>query len=115
MEMVRIDLPLLLEWGLREDYYFIQQDEEIILADADYLEAIVEVLDHETVLPEKRMILLSALCVLLYDTLETEDDSLIQRVAKELKLRENEITGGGNYYLSDYITERIFPFLGFTG
>lgn len=116
--------PLLFRESLEEreknlDLHYMTQDEEIILADEMNLDLIVEFLESPNILDEKRSVLLSALCVILFDNLPDEDGNE-EHTNKELALKVKNILMNKidyfstlkHFYLDDYIKEIVYPELG---
>ncbi len=111
--MVEIDKDLLLEWGNNEDYRFLEQDEELILAEEEYIDVILDVLDNHQILQDKRNSLIEALCVLIFDNVKIDskaNQDLIDRLVKELKKRPTDVSNAKNL-ISDYIAEVVLPML----
>ncbi len=110
---VEIEKDLLLEWGNNENYRFLDQDEDLILARESYIDLILDVLDNHQILQNKRNILIGALCVIIFDNVETDDkpnQDLIDRLIKELKKRPDDVKNAESW-ISDYIAEVVFPML----
>lgn len=112
------------EWKYNEKLHFYCQDEDIILADIDNLDNILEGIDNEKTLFCKKSILLETLCVLLYDNTfysdefnmdEEADRKLNAEILRpELIKRKDKIEklGIDLGYISDYIKEVVFPQIG---
>ncbi len=99
--------------GNNEDYYFLDQDEELILAEERYIDLILDILDNYQIIDYKRKVLIEALCVLIFDNVKTDDkpnQDLIDRLIKELKERPTDVSNA-KILISDYIAEVVFPML----
>lgn len=107
------DMDLLLEWGNNADYYFMEQDEELLLAEEHYIDMILDVLDNHQILYKKRKVLIEVLCVIIYDNTISDDGNqhIIDRVAEELKNRKQEVLNAQDSIM-DYIKEVAFPVIG---
>ncbi len=106
-------------WGNNEQIYFMDQDEDIIMADEINIELITIFIDNLNILESKRSVLLSALCVLLFDNLPDEEDSasdadhdLAVRVKNILLTRLNYFEELNTINIYDYIKEVVYPELG---
>jgi hypothetical protein len=112
-----LDLDLLKEWATNPDLYLMPQDEELLLAEEQYLEMILHVLDSVSIPDHKRDLLMDALCVIVYDN--TNDDNsqadglLKQKVIKELNKRQDKLKLADNW-IADYIKEVVYPQLDFS-
>ncbi|WP_028284037.1 hypothetical protein [Olleya marilimosa] len=104
---------LLIEWGNNADYFFMEQDEDLMLADEKYIDLILEVLDNHQILSQKRNVLIEALCVIIYDNNVSDENNsdLTDRVAKELKKRKADVLNAQDWIM-DYIKEVSFPIIG---
>lgn len=117
------DKELILEWGNNSDLYFMEQDEDLMLAEEKYIDVILDIVDNHKILAEKRNILIEALCVLIHDNSKElidedlnseESDSrtkIADRVANELKTRKELVLLAENWIM-DYIKEKAFPRIG---
>ena len=66
-----LDKELLDIWGTDLDLNFMDQDEDIILAEEENLPLFLEAIDNKRYPQSKLNILLSALCILAYDNIST--------------------------------------------
>lgn len=92
------------------------QDEELLLAEEQYLDMILQVLDTVPISEHKRDLLMDALCVIVYDN-TTEDDSqtkdkLKEKVIQELNKRQDKLKLADNW-IADYIKKVVYPQLDF--
>ena len=62
-----IDEELLEIWTNNDTYYFMEQDEELIIAEISNYKHILKLIDSNEVKQNKVEILVNSLCVLLYD------------------------------------------------
>lgn len=110
---IDFDLDLIVEWGNNSEYSFIQQDEELLLAEENNVEMILEVLDYHNILNQKRKILIEALCVIVYDNIDLEEGNqeLKDKVANELTKRKDDVLNAEDWIM-DYIKEEVFPLIG---
>jgi len=112
--LIEIDKELIMDWGNDESLFFIQQDEDLILAEEKYLYLILDILDNHEILETKRRILVSALFVLIYDNLVNKEENnlnLLNRVSTELLARKELIENSSDNVM-DYIRNITFPYLG---
>ena len=72
--MPPLDRDALQAWATDADLTILQQDEDLMLADAETLPLLKEFIQGKDTLPAKRSVLLSALCILIYDNIPDEDD-----------------------------------------
>lgn len=114
-----LDDELLHLWGQDESLSFSDQDEDILLANEDNIELLLEGIESSNLLLSKRSILLAALCVLIYDhtPIDEEDDpemklELSAKLISELKSRIHLFHELDTVYISDYIKEVVYPRLG---
>lgn len=114
--MPMLDQEILAEWAKEERLYLAPQDEELLLADEQYLEIIFNVLDDLRTLVRKKYILLDALCVIVYDN-STVDENLInpcldlklkRRVLAELAKRKALLLQADSWIM-DYIKKVVYP------
>lgn len=111
-ERPNLDFDLFKEWAANEDLYLMKQDEELLLADEQYLEMILQVLDTLSIPEYKRNVLMDALCVIVYDnTIEKNsqrDTQLRLRVIEELNKRQDKLKLADNWIM-DYIKDVVYP------
>ncbi len=111
LEKPDLDVDLLKEWATNTDLLLMPQDEDLLLADGQYVDLILEILDHVSVPDQKRNILMEALCVIVYDNsiegMET-DDILKQQVIEALNQRAEKLKQSDKWIM-DYIKEVVYP------
>lgn len=119
-QIIKIDKALLAQWGADSNLAFLEQDEELILAEIEYLPIILEAIDAKGYLPGKITTLLEALCVLLYDNVANseeysqEENQKRQQVASEVipeLIKRKELIKGASPAIRDYIKEVVFPLM----
>jgi hypothetical protein len=107
-----LDLELLIEWAKNPDLNLMPQDQELLLAEEQYVDMILLVLDTISIPDHKRDLLMNALCVIVYDnTNEVDsqrDDQLKIRVIKELNKRRDKLKLADNW-IADYIKLVVYP------
>lgn len=118
-----IDRELLDLWGNDPTLFFMEQDEDLIIADIDNLHLILEVLDEKKYSKKKNSILIQSLCALLYDyTISPEEYSEKEnedrrksaaKITPELIKRKTEILECDEDIM-DYIKVEIYPQIGLT-
>lgn len=111
-EIPEYDFELLSEWAVNEDLMLMSQDEDLMLADGKHLEIILPILDSNLTLASKRELIISALCVIVYDhsnrSIEGKDDGLKKRVIMELNCRKELLIQAKNS-IGDYVQKVVFP------
>ena len=107
------EIDLLVEWGNNPDYFFMEQDEDLMLAEEQNIDMILDVLDNHQILNQKRNVLIEALCVIIYENHNSEEgnQNLIDRVVNELKKRKTDVLNAQDWIM-DYIKEVSFPMIG---
>lgn len=116
--LVKLDKQLLDIWGNNLQLTLMEQDEELLLAEVEYLPMILQAIDEKQYLPAKINTLLEALCVLLYDNLANSFEyspkenllraHIVNRVKPEL-VKRKDLIRGASQSISDYIKEVVFP------
>jgi hypothetical protein len=110
-----IDEELLKEWAENTDLYFSSQDEELLLAqEYDNIDLYLKFIDKESIDIGKRNTLIEALCVMIYDNADKNDNEklkIVKTVSSELKNRI-EIVKQADSWIMDYIKEVSFPIIG---
>ena len=113
-EMPSLDADLIKEWANDEALIFLEQDEDLILAHEDYIDFIIEVLAQPSIAERKKSILLSALCVLIYDEVDEDINGLqkanVQKIIAYLKTQKELLLEQGDW-IQDYIQEVVFPLI----
>lgn len=107
-----IDAELLKEWAADNRLSFLSQDEELMLAQGDYLDIILETLDSNPRSAYKRNVLVEALCIIVYDNSSPENSKqgkqLKERVIAELNKRPEHLQRAEKSIM-DYIKKAVFP------
>ena len=118
-ELPEIDEEIMLAWSEDNNLSFSQQDEDLMLAEYDYLNILLKYIDNENTLKNKKATLLSTLCVLVYDNTPKEDgdDSdtmshIAEEVLIELKRRIDIFSSIDTIFISNYLKEIVYPQLG---
>lgn len=70
IETPEIDDELFALWRDNDEYYFLQQDEDLLLAEMSHLNRLLTAFDDENFPSEKKIVVVNALCVLLFDNLK---------------------------------------------
>ena len=115
-----IDEELLEIWTNNESYYFMQQDEELIIAEISNYHQILKLIDSNEINLSKVEILINSLCVLLYDNAvndfeysqeenKTRKEILVE-ILPELKKRK-ELLLKFESNIPNYIKDEIFPII----
>jgi len=105
------NFELLKEWAFNEDLYFSSQDEDLLLADGEALDAILEILDMLQLPDYKTGILMSALCVIVYNNTLGDDPQFAElrvRVIEELNKRLDKLLIA-DAFIMDYIKAIVYP------
>jgi hypothetical protein len=120
-ESPKIDQELLDLWGNDTSLYFSSQDEDVILAQVNYLSMLLKAVDEQQYLESKIGTLIAALCVMLYDNLIGDEEEKakekmqrqknVEKVKPELLKRKKKIEKF-RMYVMDYIQEIVFLELG---
>lgn len=116
-----LDEELLELWCQNPKWQFCQQDEDIILAEIDNLPLLLKAVDQPLYPEQKRNVIISAMCVLLYDNLSIDEnlsgqeknarkkkaDTILPELIKRKKMIENI-----KAYIMPYIKRVVFPAIG---
>ncbi|MDU1903709.1 MAG: hypothetical protein E6772_02905 [Dysgonomonas sp.] len=103
-----VDSELMLEWMKNDNLYFSQQDEDLLLGEIQYIDLIKQFLMMDNISLSKRNILLSALCVIVYDN---EDKKKCKEVI-EIRLSQEKYLDNAKNIIFDYIGKKVYPKLG---
>lgn len=116
-----LDEELLDLWGQNPKWQFCQQDEDIILAQMDNLPLLLKAVDQALYTEQKQNVIISALCVLLYDNIDVDDNlsdqekkahqKKVDTVLPEL-LKRKKIIENSKAYIMPYIKRVVFPTIG---
>ncbi len=119
--MIKVDRELLDLWGNDSNLHFMEQDEEIILAEIDYFPMILQAIDKEIYLRNKTNILIDAACVLLYEYTNYQDEYsqkeneirkiTARKIREELIKRKDKISRAEDVIMG-YIKDNVFPQIG---
>jgi hypothetical protein len=107
------------QWILDSDLTVLSQDEDLIIGVGENLVLLEEFLQRRDALPGKREVLLSAICVVLYDNSPDVDDpdesrspEFAAKAAEVLKRNINAFDELNEDYICDYIKEIVYPVIG---
>ena len=110
---------LLERWIHDPDLSVLSQDEDLILGTGENLELLEEFLQRRDALAGKRVIILSAICVILYDNSPSVDDrkdsgdlALAARATKVLRQNLAAFDEINEDFICDYIKEVVYPIIG---
>lgn len=113
-----LDKEILDKWGNDPKLFFMDQDEDLILAEENNLPLFLEAIDNKLYPQAKLNILLSAICVLACDNIVGSEEYTIgenrsrkakaDKVLNELLKRKHLLTKL-NWEIMDYIKEIVFP------
>lgn len=111
---IEYDKELFLEWATTPGFQFMQQDEDLLIAEEKYLDILLDLLDNYEILPYKKMVLLEALCVMIYNETirKNSDPSFLKKVIAQLRQRIHLFTPEVLCYIPNYIQEVVFPQIG---
>ena len=112
--MPKLDADIMEVWVADEKLSLMDQDEDIILASEKNLELLTEHVTSEELGINKRTTLLSALCVLVYDSNESEDRQLIEDATKFLRTNRHLFKEIGDGAIFDYVKKVVYPKIGLT-
>ncbi len=114
-----MDKELFEKWIHDADLTVLSQDEDLIIGTGENLNLLEEFLQRRDAIPGKREVLLSAICVVLYDNspdVEDPDDSRSPEFAakaEEILRRNIEAFNELNEdYICDYIKKVVYPVIG---
>lgn len=119
-DLVAIDQELLDIWGNNLSYQFLDQDEDLLLADMQYMPILLNAVDNNIYPQEKLNIIILALCILLYDNTgdysqySAEESKKIQQNAAIIQaelLKRNNIIFEYRDVIMNYIKKRVFPLI----
>jgi len=107
------------QWIRDSDLTVLSQDEDLIIGTGENLELLEEFLQRQDAVPGKREVLLSAICVVLYDNspdVDDPDDSRSSEFAAKaeaiLKRNIDAFDELNEDYICDYIKEIVYPVIG---
>jgi len=101
-------------WAGNKDIAFSSQDEDIVIARPESLELLLLYIDDCRTLKSKRMTLLAALFVIIYDHLapKRNDPLVVSRVVSALRERRKMIAELGTSHIGGDILKRVSPAIG---
>ncbi|MFK7905168.1 MAG: hypothetical protein AB8B69_08590 [Chitinophagales bacterium] len=118
---VSIDKELLDIWGKNPKLFFLSQDEELILAEIDYLPMILKAIDENNYLKGKIEVLIEAICVLLYDNTANREEyskegnesreQIAAMIRPELIKRKEKVFAARKR-IWGYVKKIVFPQIG---
>lgn len=119
-EKPNIDSELLNIWGNNPNYYFMEQDEELIISDVENYNEILKIIDENSFPEYKISVLVESLCTLLYDNIvndyeytkteNIERENVKNLILPELQKRKELIQSFSNE-IRDYIKIETFPLI----
>lgn len=90
----------------------MEQDQELLLAEDKYVDLILDVVDKEGIIGGKRDLLMTALCVIVYDKLKgkksKKDIERINNIIAEIKKRQEKLLLA-DPWIRDYIKKVVYP------
>ena len=112
LPMPNLDQEIMEAWIADEDLNLMDQDEDIILASKENLELLKAYVVRDDALSDKRQMLLSGLCVLVYESDETEDAQTLEDAIKFLKNNRHLFEEIGDGAIFGYIKKVVYPQIG---
>lgn len=118
-----LDQELLDIWGNNMNLAFMNQDEELLLAELGYLPMLLRAIDEQAYLKHKIDILIESICILLFDNTfqpeeyTDEENERRQKIAKEVRpklIKRKDKIIKAEEYIRDYVKEVVFPQIGIT-
>ena len=116
-----IDKELLDLWGNDPTLFFMEQDEDLMIANIENLNLILEVLDEKKYTQKKNSILIQSLCALLYDNIispeEYSEKENVERRKNTLKIIPELVKRKATILecdidIMDYIKVEVYPQIG---
>jgi len=108
-------------WGNDRELRFLDQDEELMLAEFEYLPMLLNAIDDSSYMGAKIDILIEAICILLYDNTsgseEYSDSENVdrERIARQIRqelIKRKQIIIESQAYMRDYVKEVVYPQIG---
>ena len=112
LPMPKLDVDIMEAWVKDETLNLMEQDEDIILASKENLELLKAYVVRDDAGPEKRSMLLSALCVLVYESDESEDGQTLEDAIKFLRNNRHLFEEIGDGAIFGYIKKAVYPKIG---
>jgi len=107
------------QWVHDPNLTVLSQDEDLMIGTGDNLALLEEFLRRRDVAPGKREVLLSAICVVLFDNLPDDDDQdgsrdpdFAAEAAEILKRNMGAFDEINEDFIGDYIKEVVYPVIG---
>lgn len=110
--MPNLDIDIMEAWIADENLSLMEQDEDIILASKENLELLKAYVVRDDAGPAKRAMLLSALCVLVFDSNDTDDAQTLEDAIKFLRNNRHLFEEIGDGAIFNYIKEEVYPEIG---
>lgn len=119
-EIPPLDKELLDIWAQHDDYYFLEQDEDLLLADNENLDLILEAIDQNVYSKGHMALLVDILLLIIYQNI-TPDGALgkaakMQREFYEQALvkaiKRKEVIQQFNHSPENYVAAAVYPRLG---
>lgn len=104
-----IELELLKEWATNEALYILEQDEDLMIANACLPDHIVEVIDTMEPKGYKLGMLVSSLCVIVYDNTRVDGNAELRSQAIIVLNQRIELLRSMESYIDSYIAQVVFP------
>ena len=114
LPMPKLDVDIIEAWIADANLNLMDQDEDIILASKENLELLKAYVVRDDAGPEKRAILLSALCVLIHDSNESDDAQTLEDAIKFLRNNRHLFEEIGDGAIFDHIKKAVYPKIGLT-
>lgn len=117
--LINLDKYLLLEWAKDVELHLMPQDEELFLAEERYINLLLDIIDNYEILPNKKKLIIEALCIIIYDNSSIANDGdeitqerqlLMDKVVKALIQRKQMVIESTDN-IRDYVKEVVFPYL----
>ena len=112
LPMPNLDQEIMEAWIEDANLNLMDQDEDIILASKENLELLKAYVVRDDAYPEKRQMLLSGLCVLIYESDETEDAQTLEDAITFLKNNRHLFEEIGDGAIFGYIKKVVYPKIG---
>jgi len=112
LPMPNLDQEIMEVWIADANLNLMDQDEDIILASKENLELLKAYVVRDDAFSEKRMMLLSGLCVLIYESDETDDAQTLEDAITFLRNNRHLFEEIGDGAIFDYIKKVVYPKIG---
>ncbi|KAA5533425.1 hypothetical protein F0919_12855 [Taibaiella lutea] len=116
-DLIELDKELFLEWAFDLNLQFMEQDEDLLIAEKKYIDIILDLIDNYEILNEKKIVLIEALCTIVYDNLKNQENKgrlerqmLIDNVVYELRKRREQVFDV-RASIFGYIKDVVFPLI----